>query len=87
MLHCAAVAAELQTLLNRGFAALADVGCCCLFLWSSATLCHVGNREPDRTFLGLGWSSADEKKMRKSFGFGRNDFSRFIDLQVRLLYI
>jgi hypothetical protein len=37
--------------------------------------------------LGLGWSSADEKKMRTSFGFGRADFSRFIDLQAQQLYV
>ena len=31
--------------------------------------------------MGLGWSSSDECKMTQSFGFGRADFARFIDLQ------
>lgn len=31
--------------------------------------------------MGLGWSASDERKMQKSFGFGRANFARFIDLQ------
>ena len=52
---------------------------------NAVVCCHAGGRKEGRTFLGLGWGSADEKKMRKSFGFGRDDFARFIDLQARLL--
>ena len=59
-----------------------DLHCC-----KATTFWHAGGRKEGRTFLGLGWGSADEKKMRKSFGFGRDDFSRFIDLQARLLCV
>lgn len=45
----------------------------------------AGGRKEGRTFLGLGWGCNDEQQMRKSFGFGRDDFSRFIDLQAWLL--
>lgn len=73
MSHCVAVPAQVRH--------------CCIHLWCATMSCHVGDREEGRTFLGLGWSSADEKKMRTSFSFGRADFSRFIDLQARLLYL
>ena len=35
----------------------------------------------ERTFVGLAWTSSVEHKMTQSFGFGRSDFFRFIDLQ------
>lgn len=35
----------------------------------------------ERTLVGLAWSSTVEHKMMQSFGFGRSDFFRFIDLQ------
>jgi hypothetical protein len=34
-----------------------------------------------RTFVGLACSASVEHKMTQSFGFGRSDFFRFIDLQ------
>lgn len=35
------------------------------------------------TVLGFAWGSADEKKMQKSFGLGRQQlFGRFLDLQL-----
>jgi len=37
-------------------------------------------RQPGLTFVGLSWDSSDETKMRSSFGFGRADFDRFVDL-------
>ncbi|GIL46137.1 hypothetical protein Vafri_3184 [Volvox africanus] len=37
--------------------------------------------DPGHVVLGFGWDSADESKMRGTFGFGRTDFRRFLDLQ------
>ena len=40
-------------------------------------------RDPQHTVLGFSWGSADEKKMQKSFGLGRQQlFGRFLDLQL-----
>ena len=40
-------------------------------------------RNPQHTVLGFAWGSSDEKKMRKSFGLGRQQlFDRFLDLQL-----
>lgn len=30
--------------------------------------------------VALGWSSADERKLQRSFGVGRADFPGFVDL-------
>ena len=40
----------------------------------------------ERTLVGLAWSSSVEHKMTQSFGFGRSDFFRFIDLQEVVPY-
>ncbi|GLI63902.1 hypothetical protein VaNZ11_007024 [Volvox africanus] len=37
--------------------------------------------DPGHVVLGFGWDSADESKMRGTFGLGRADFRRFLDLQ------
>lgn len=40
-------------------------------------------RNSQHTILGFSWGSADEKKMQKSFGLGRQQlFDRFLDLQL-----
>jgi hypothetical protein len=31
--------------------------------------------------VGFAWDSADEKKLQRTFGFGRESFPGFIDLQ------
>ncbi|GIL71518.1 hypothetical protein Vretimale_2624 [Volvox reticuliferus] len=37
--------------------------------------------DPSLVLLGFGWDSADESKMRSTFGIGRADFRHFLDLQ------
>jgi 3'-5' exonuclease len=36
---------------------------------------------PDVTLVGFSWSGSDEPKMQATFGVGRADFGRFLDLQ------
>jgi hypothetical protein len=36
---------------------------------------------PGLTLLGVGWDGSDERKMRDTFGFGRERFAAFVDLQ------
>ncbi|EFJ51774.1 hypothetical protein VOLCADRAFT_87286 [Volvox carteri f. nagariensis] len=38
-------------------------------------------KDPAHVLLGFGWDSADELKMQGTFGIGRADFRRFLDLQ------
>ncbi|PSC71691.1 Werner Syndrome-like exonuclease [Micractinium conductrix] len=37
--------------------------------------------DPELSFVGFSWDSADEQKMRATFGWGRDVFARFVDLQ------
>lgn len=38
-------------------------------------------RDPSVVTVGYSWDSADERKSRSTFDFGRSDFGRFVDLQ------
>ncbi|KAG2491197.1 hypothetical protein HYH03_010407 [Edaphochlamys debaryana] len=37
--------------------------------------------DPSHVVLGFGWDSADERKMKNTFGEGKSRFNRFLDLQ------
>ena len=38
-------------------------------------------QDPSICLLGFGWAGNDEHKMQRSFGIGRKDFGRILDLQ------
>ncbi len=38
-------------------------------------------RDPDVVLIGFSWDSADEKKFRQTFQFGRSMMPHFLDLQ------